>query len=82
MLAAFERWVWERFPFAEGKNWGKLFQFLALDVPANALELFFDNFDLFLEGGSPKDNTRRFQSLLDEAVKSVLADQKKISERN
>lgn len=75
-LKAFEIWLWDRFPFAEGKNWGKLFQFLALEVNSNALELFFDNLDLFLDGASPKDNSKRFQQFLDDAVASVLENQK------
>jgi hypothetical protein len=67
----FSNWLGERYPFAEGKNWGKLFQFLALDVHAAALENFYDHLELFLEGGAPEDHTKRFQTFLDEAVASV-----------
>ena len=67
----FSKWLDERYPFSLGKNWGKLFQFLALDVHANAQENFFDHLELFLSGGSPQDNTRRFQQFLDDAVAAV-----------
>lgn len=74
-LKAFDEWISERFPFAQGANWGKLFHFLALCRNSKGYELFFDNFDLFLEGGSPKDHTKRFQKFLDEVVDSVVKDQ-------
>jgi hypothetical protein len=75
-LLAFERWIWERYPFAEGKNWGKLFQFLAMGVLLGSLELFYDEFELFLDGGSTTDKTQRFQKFLDDAVASALANDK------
>lgn len=58
-------------------NFGKLFQFLALDVQANALENFFDHLDLYLGGGAPDAHTERFQSFLDEAVASATTEQEK-----
>lgn len=78
----FSKWLDERYPFAEGKNWGKLFQFLALDVHATALENFYDHLELFLEGGAPQDHTKRFQAFLDEAVASVRKEQERHSRKS
>lgn len=75
---AFEKWLWERYRFGEERNWGRLFEFLALGVNANALENFFDHFDLFLSGGSPKDHTVRFRAFLDEAVASAKKEQERL----
>jgi hypothetical protein len=68
----FQKWLDERFPFAQGANFGKIFQFLALDVSDKAFENFFDHLELFLAGGAADANTKRFQTFLDDAVASAL----------
>jgi hypothetical protein len=75
---SFEQWLWERYPFAEGKNWGRLFEFLALGSNVKALEEFYDHIELFLIGGSPKDHTGRCQKFLDQAVASALKEQNRV----
>lgn len=76
-FTGFQKWLWERHPFAKDKNWGKLFQFLGMDVNANALEQFYDHLDLFLEEESPTAHTKRFQEFLDVAVAAALKEQNK-----
>ncbi len=74
MFVGFKDWLRKRFEFAQEANFGKLFEFLALNVKENALENFFDHLDLFLEGAPPDARTKRFLGFLDEAVASVLKD--------
>lgn len=76
-FVGFQGWLQQRFEFAQTANFGKLFDFLALDVKENALESFFDHLDLFLEGGQPDANTKRFQGFLDEAVAAALKEQER-----
>lgn len=78
---AFEKWLWERYSFADGKSWGRLFEFLSLGVNEKALEDFYGHLELFLSGGSAKDHTKRFQQFLDEAVASALKEQNRIRGR-
>lgn len=75
VFAGFTEWLHSRFGFAQDANFGKLFQFLALDVQAKALENFFDHLELYLGGGASDAHTKRFQSFLDEAVASALKHQ-------
>ncbi|MBP7376538.1 MAG: hypothetical protein KA956_08660, partial [Pyrinomonadaceae bacterium] len=76
MFKEFQVWLWKRYPFGEKTHWGKLFQFLGMDVNANVLEQFYDHFDLFLEGSPPDSNTKRFQEFLDGAVAAAMKNQK------
>ena len=55
----FQKWLDKRYPFAEGRNWGKLFTFLGLGSNQQAHEQFYDVFALFLEGGDPDGPTKR-----------------------
>lgn len=73
----FEEWLKKRFEFAQGANFGKIFEFLSLGVKEKALELFFDHLEIFLDGCPPNQHTNRFQALLDVAVESVREDQQK-----
>ena len=65
--------------FAQEANFGKVFQFLALNVQEKALENFFDHLELYIDGGAPNSHTRSFQSFLDEAVASATKHQAKNS---
>lgn len=75
VFRGFQDWLQERFPFAQGANFGKLFQFLALNIQDKAFENFFDHLELFLDGSPSDAHTKRFQSFLDEAVASALKHQ-------
>jgi len=68
----FQKWLDKRYPFAEGKNWGKLFTFLGLGSNQQAREEFYDVFELFLEGGEPDAQTKR----ITDWVQACLADLK------
>jgi len=72
----FHAWLGERFGFAQGAQFGKLFEFIALDIREKALEEFFDHLELFLEGSPPDGRTKRFQAFIDNAVASVIKNQK------
>jgi hypothetical protein len=76
-FTGFQDWLGRRFEFAQGANFGKLFDFLALDVQTKAWENFLDHLDLFFEGAPPDARTKRFQNLLDEAVTAALKDRNK-----
>ena len=77
LFVGFQDWLRERFAFAQDANFGKVFQFLALDVQEKALENFFDHLELFIDGGAPDANTKRFQSFLDNAVASALKERER-----
>lgn len=77
VFLGFQEWLRERHPFGQEANFGKLFEFLALDNNKDALENFYDHLELYLEGAKPDAHTKKFQAFLDEAVASVLKDQGK-----
>lgn len=66
----FQAWLDERYPFAKAPNWGKMMEFLGMGVNANALEQFYDHFELFLEGSPPEGQTKRMK----EWIAACLAD--------
>lgn len=72
VFVGFQEWINQRFEFTRGANWGKVFDFLALNHKEKALENFFDHFDLYLEGAPPDARTSRFQTWLDEALANAL----------
>ncbi|MCO6509458.1 MAG: hypothetical protein J5I65_01580 [Aridibacter famidurans] len=72
VFVGFQNWLRQRYAFAQEANFGKLFDFLALDVSKKALEAFYDHLELFLEGAPHDANTKRFQTFLDEALASAL----------
>jgi len=80
-FAGFDKWMGERYSFAHGANWGKIFEFLAMSNNASAFENFSDHLELFLEGGSPKEHTKRFQQFLDDAVAAALKEQDRINKK-
>jgi hypothetical protein len=49
-LELFQIWLDERYPIAKGQTWDKLFYFQALGYDDGALEQFYENFEMFLEG--------------------------------
>lgn len=77
VFTGFQKWLRERYRFAEEANFGKLFDFLALDTKEKALENFYDHLELFQEGAPPNARIKRFQTFLDEAVASALKEQEK-----
>lgn len=46
----FQLWLDERYPIAKGQTWDKLFYFQALHSESRALEQFYENFEMFIEG--------------------------------
>jgi hypothetical protein len=76
----FQDWLKQRFGFAQDSNFGKIFEFNALDINEKALQDFFDHLEIFLEGSAPDGRTKRFQSFLDDAVAAALKEQQRKSE--
>lgn len=74
-MEMFQLWLDERYPIAKGQNWDKLFYFYRLDYETGALEQFYEDFEMFLEGKKHDTNPK----WIDEAVKSVLEHSKKKS---
>ena len=77
IFLGFQEWLRQRHPFGQEANFGKLFEFLAFDQSKDALENFFDQLELYLDGAKPDARTKKFQTFLDEAIASVLKDQGK-----
>lgn len=75
VFEGFGTWLRERYKFAQDANFGKLFEFLALDHQLTALENFFDHLDLYLAGGTSDAHTPRFRSFLDDAIADALKHQ-------
>ena len=66
----FQKWVDTRYPFAQGKNWGKVVQFLGVGSNDRARSEFYDLFETFLEGGLPDAPSKGCR----EWIAGVLAD--------
>ena len=66
----FQKWIDARYPFAQGKNWGKVIQFLGVGSNERARNEFYDLFETFLEGGIPSDPSKGCR----EWIAGVLAD--------
>lgn len=49
-LEMFQLWIDERYPIGKGRTWDKLFYFEALGSESQALEKFYEDFEMFLEG--------------------------------
>jgi hypothetical protein len=49
-LEMFQLWIDERYPIGKGQTWNKLFYFEALGSESDALEKFYEDFEIFLEG--------------------------------
>lgn len=47
-LELFQIWLDERYPMASGQPWDKLFYFQGLSSESTGLELFYENFEMFL----------------------------------
>ena len=73
----FQTWLDKRYSFAEGANWGKLFTFLGMDSNQKAYGKFYDDFELFLEGGTPDSSTKRMQEWIEESIAAIKEQQKK-----
>jgi hypothetical protein len=73
----FQEWTEKRYPFSEGRPWGKLFDFLGMGSSERALEEFYDVFELFLEGESPDAQTGRCREWIAGCVAEVEELQKK-----
>lgn len=49
-MELFQLWIDDRYPIAKGQTWDKIFYFNALDSEHRALEQFYEDFEMFLEG--------------------------------
>ncbi len=73
----FQAWLDERYPFAKGRNWGKLMSYLGLGSSRQALDKFYDHFETFLEGTPPDGQTKQCR----EWIQAVLENVKERGER-
>ncbi|HRH45820.1 MAG TPA: hypothetical protein PKY82_29530 [Pyrinomonadaceae bacterium] len=71
-LELFQIWLDERYPFAKGQNWDKLLYFNTIDSNSRALEQFYENFEMFLEGKNTDAPPRWVETM----IETVLKDQK------
>lgn len=76
-FAAFQKWVDERYPFAQGKNWGKVIEFLGMGVNERARNEFYDLFETFLEGTDPNEPTKNCREWIETALADVKERQAK-----
>jgi len=70
-LTAFQLWVDERHPIGKGRNWGQLYSFLALESDQGALDSFFEDMEMFLNGESSSTPAK----WITEVVANVLKNQ-------
>ena len=49
-MELFQLWIDDRYPIARGQTWDKFFYFDAINSERWALERFYENFEMFLEG--------------------------------
>lgn len=75
-LELFQLWLDERYPFAKGQSWDKLFYFEGLGSESNGLEQFYENFEMFLEGKTSDAPPRWIET----AIENILKNQKKKEE--
>jgi hypothetical protein len=68
----FQLWIDERYPIAKGQTWDKLFYFEALHSEKWALEQFYENFEMFLEG----KNTNAPPRWVETAIETILKNQR------
>lgn len=69
-FAAFQSWIDERYPFAQGQNWGKVIEFRGMGVNDWARREFYDLFGTFLEGLPPDGQSKACK----EWIAACLAD--------
>lgn len=67
-LEMFQHWLDERYPFAKGRPWFKLFYFLEIGSNKRALESFYEHLEMFLEGDEPNAPAKWIR----ETVKNML----------
>ena len=68
----FQIWLDERYPIAKGQNWDKLFYFNAINSENRALDQFYENSEMFLEGKNSDAPPRWVET----AIETILKDQK------
>ncbi|NJM53462.1 MAG: hypothetical protein HC846_08775 [Blastocatellia bacterium] len=75
-MELFQLWLDERYPIAKGQTWDKLFYFEALEGDKWALEQFYENFEMFLEG----KNTDAPPRWVEIAIETIKKNQKEKEE--
>jgi hypothetical protein len=75
-LELFQTWLDERYPFAKGQTWDKLFYFEGLS-DTGGLQQFHENFEMFLEGKKSDAPAKWIET----AVEAMLKNQKEENEK-
>jgi hypothetical protein len=70
-MELFQLWLDERFPIAKGQPWDKLFYFEALGSESWAMEQFYENFEMFLEGKEADATPRWIENVIDHLKKQT-----------
>ncbi len=68
-MELFQLWLDERYPIAKGQTWDKLFYFEALHSERWALEQFYENFEMFLQG-KEADSPPKWVEIAIESIKN------------
>ena len=72
-LRGFQAWVDERHPIGKGRSWGQLYAFLSLDYDQKALDMMYEDLEMFLSGDPPSTPAK----WISEVVENILKQQKK-----
>jgi hypothetical protein len=72
-LAGFADWIGQRYPFATGRPWHKVIDFLNLHQRDRAKESFFAAFDQYRAGDPPGAMSTKAREILASITKQVLA---------
>lgn len=67
-LELFQLWLGERYPIAKGQTWDKLFYFEAIHSESWAMQKFYEDFEMFLEGKNA-DSPPKWVEIAVESIK-------------
>lgn len=68
---SFQAWLNERYPIGKETTWDRLFDFLALNYQKGALNQFYEDFEMFLNGEAPDTPSKWIQECVENALKRV-----------
>jgi hypothetical protein len=69
----FQQWIEDRYPFAKGRPWNKVLDFLTLSSPDRAWASFYDALDGFLAGQKPDSLSKTGEQMLQAITRKILA---------
>jgi hypothetical protein len=72
-VTQFQQWIEDRHPFAKGRPWNRILNFLALNSPDSAWSSFYDALDCFLAGQGPDSLSKRGETMLQAITRQILA---------